>query len=407
MDLRDGIPFWPSRDGRQFEFPALAGDVSCEVLVVGAGITGALVALELAYRGMDVVVVDRRDTGTGSTAASTALLQYEIDLPLTELAKKHSPEVAVRAYRQCLRGISLVAAAEKRVAVACGFQQSPSIQVIVRKRDVPAMQRELDARSAAGFDVRWLCREELRNAWGLNGVAGILSAAGGSVDPFRLCQAALRKVVARGHRVFDRTEVTDWQFTRQRVTAHTNRGAVVHAKHCVIASGYEVKPLLPNLKISMYSTFALASEPIADLRQRYRRGVLFWEYARPYLYGRTTDDNRMLIGGADEHYRDPVRRKRALPAKIRHLVRAAARRLPGPALEVAYGWSGTFAETPDGLAYIGGHSSFPRCQFALGFGGNGITYSALAAKYIAAAWQGDGEEPDRAIFSLQRSGMHT
>ena len=101
-------------------------------------------------------------------------------------------------------------------------------------------------------------------------------------------------------------------------------------------------------------------------------GLLFWEHADPYLYGRTTDDGRVLIGGRDEPYRDPRRRGRAIPSKIRALRVAAERRLPRIALEPAFSWAGTFAVTPDGLPYIGLHRDTPRCLFALGFGGNGI-----------------------------------
>jgi glycine/D-amino acid oxidase-like deaminating enzyme len=128
---------------------------------------------------------------------------------------------------------------------------------------------------------------------------------------------------------------------------------------------------------------------------------MFWERADPYLYGRSTDDGRVLVGGRDEAYRDPVRRRRALPSKLRALHAAAARRLPDVPLEVGYGWAGTFAETPDGLPYIGGHPAAPRCLFALGFGGNGITYSALAAAYLAAALTG-APDPEAALFRLDR-----
>jgi glycine/D-amino acid oxidase-like deaminating enzyme len=50
--------------------------------------------------------------------------------------------------------------------------------------------------------------------------------------------------------------------------------------------------------------------------------------------------------------------------------------------EVAYRWAGTFGETKDGLPYIGQIRQIPRCYFVLGFGGNGITYSVIAAKII-------------------------
>ncbi len=106
------------------------------------------------------------------------------------------------------------------------------------------------------------------------------------------------------------------------------------ATWCVIATGYEVTQLLPHLPISLTTTFAFVSEPVDDLDERYPQGVLFWDHDDPYLYGRTTDDHRVLVGGRDERYRDPRRRRQALPAKARALQRDAGRRLPGLELEM-------------------------------------------------------------------------
>jgi glycine/D-amino acid oxidase-like deaminating enzyme len=182
---------------------------------------------------------------------------------------------------------------------------------------------------------------------------------------------------------------------------------VVTSKHVVVATGYEVVTLLPELPVSLHTSFALVTEPVPGLYRRFPDGLLFWDHDDPYLYGRTTDDGRLLVGGKDEPYRDPLRRRRALPAKTRSLAAAVPKRLPRLGeVEVAASWAGTFAETPDGLAYIGGHSSLPRCQFALGFGGNGITYSALAAQYLADAIDGTGVSDAARLFDLERPLVH-
>jgi NADPH-dependent 2,4-dienoyl-CoA reductase/sulfur reductase-like enzyme len=85
MDLISAHPFWPLNSGLIRSYPRLQSDLQCEVLVLGAGITGALCAYHLAKAGMDVAVLDKRDVASGSTSASTAMLQYEIDTPLTGL----------------------------------------------------------------------------------------------------------------------------------------------------------------------------------------------------------------------------------------------------------------------------------------------------------------------------------
>ena len=109
---------------------------------------------------------------------------------------------------------------------------------------------------------------------------------------------------------------------------------------------------------------------------------MIWELAQPYLYLRTTEDGRVIIGGEDEDFRDPARRDKMLPAKAEKLIERFRELFPDIALDMAFSWAGTFGETRDGLAYIGVHPDWPSSYFALGYGGNGITYALIAAEII-------------------------
>jgi hypothetical protein len=101
MDLVSPQPFWPLRNGLLSVYPSLKEDVSCDIVVLGAGISEAFVAECLTREGLDVVVLDKRDVGGGSTSASTALLQYEIDMPLVELSTRIGRRDAEECYRLC------------------------------------------------------------------------------------------------------------------------------------------------------------------------------------------------------------------------------------------------------------------------------------------------------------------
>src|ERR1700761_1718801 len=101
MKLTSEYPYWHVRNGLVASYPLLENDLKCDCVVVGAGITGALVAYHLAEAGVDAVVVDRRDVGTGSTSASTGLLQYEVDTPLRLLGEKVGAKAANRSYQLC------------------------------------------------------------------------------------------------------------------------------------------------------------------------------------------------------------------------------------------------------------------------------------------------------------------
>lgn len=58
MDVRSGYPFWTVRSGLLADFPSLQQDRRCEVAIVGAGISGALIAEELASHGHEVLLLD-------------------------------------------------------------------------------------------------------------------------------------------------------------------------------------------------------------------------------------------------------------------------------------------------------------------------------------------------------------
>jgi len=99
VDLKSGYPYWAVKNSLMYAFPQLDADLGCDVAVVGAGITGALIADKLAGHGHDVVVVDQREVCWGSTSASTALLQYEIDTHATELVRRYNQSSALLAYQ--------------------------------------------------------------------------------------------------------------------------------------------------------------------------------------------------------------------------------------------------------------------------------------------------------------------
>src|SRR4051812_21798084 len=107
MQLWSGAPYWLLRDGLINPEPIPVRD--CDVAVVGAGITGALIADALTSNGLGVTVLDRRSPGEGSTAVSTGILTYELDVELTELVERIGETRAVRAYRAAVEGVRMMA----------------------------------------------------------------------------------------------------------------------------------------------------------------------------------------------------------------------------------------------------------------------------------------------------------
>jgi glycine/D-amino acid oxidase-like deaminating enzyme len=381
MDLISGCPFWPLKNGLLDTFPALRDNLECEVAIIGGGITGALVGDSLTEVGVNAVILDRRDIGFGSTGASTSLLQYEADMPLCRLSRLVGETAAVRSYQLCCSAIAKLADLVRQLPDTCSFEWQQSLYLASSARDIAGLKAEYEARREAGFAVEYWPRRKIAAESSLPHRAAILSQDAAQFDSFRFTYRLLQRSVARGLRVFDRTTVTGWRRVRTGFELRTDRGACVRARRLVIAAGYEAQPYVRRGLTRLHSTYVIATEPLPEFTGWPGRRLM-WETARPYVYLRTTEDNRAVVGGFDEPFRDPVARDALLPAKRQALFRRFRRLFPAIDTDVAYTWTGTFAETRDSLPYIGSSGDDPDLYFALGYGGNGITYGVVAAEII-------------------------
>jgi glycine/D-amino acid oxidase-like deaminating enzyme len=383
MDLTSAAPFWLLRNGLGNSPAPLRGNARCEVVVIGAGVTGALIADALCADGRDVMALDRRQPGLGSTAASTALLQYEIDTHLVDLIDRVGKPRAEAAYLACRHGLAHLRRLCRELDGGIGLHARPSVYLASRRDRVPALRAEARARQRLGLSCRVLGHDELRREFELDAPLALATSTAAEVDPWRLTQALLARSQARGLRLHGRTHVRAIETDGATLRVRTDRGDV-RAHHVVVACGYEAGAFLPHPVCTLHTTFALATDPLAPAELP-RRRPLVWETARPYYYLRTGESNRVLIGGCDERFHAAARREAALARKWPLLLARAKRWLPGRALVPAHAWAGVFGQTRDGLAYIGAHPRLdPRVQFALGYGGNGITFSAVAAEVVAA-----------------------
>ena len=166
------------------------------------------------------------------------------------------------------------------------------------------------------------------------------------------------------------------------VDLRTAGGATVRARRVVFATGYETPEFLDRKIVRLHSTFALATAPIERFDGWGEDRCLIWETARPYFYARTTGDGRAVIGGADRPFATAHNRQRLLTRQTARLERHFAKLFPAIPCDVDWRWGGTFGETRDGLPYIGTVRQFPHGYFALGYGGNGITFSWIAANLL-------------------------
>jgi len=400
MDLKSGGLYWPGQSKQIAKPAALEKDISCDVAIIGAGLTGALLAYALGKEGIDTVVLDKRGIAAGSTSASTALILYEIDVPLFELIRRNGQEKAVRSYQLCLRTIDQLKQTVGKLEEPCGFAPRSSLYLARRKQDVPKLRREFAARKNFGFNVEFLSRREIEQRTSFSRPAALLAADAAEINPHSFTQCLAKSAMNSGARVFAGVTVRQIEHLRKGVILRTDLGYRVSARKLIVAAGYESVEFFRRKLVRLKSTYVLTTEPVKDFNG-WPNKCLIWETGHPYYYLRTTADARLMIGGADEDFVNPAKRDQLIQKKARLLQRRLEKMFPEIEIAPAFAWAGTFGETADGLPYIGCLPSSKNILFALCYGANGTNFAMLAAN-IAHDWVREKPNPDAELFALDR-----
>ncbi|HCY75493.1 MAG TPA: FAD-binding oxidoreductase [Ignavibacteriales bacterium] len=400
MNLTTGYPYSLIDNGLVNTYPSLTDSIKTEVAIIGGGISGALTAYYLVNAGLDCVVVDARSIGLGSTCASTSLLQYELDKPLSVLSKQIGFKSAARAYTMCSEAIDTIENISVKINFKL-FEKTKSLYFAAYKKDKKLIESEFEYRKKAGFQLQLLSDKEVQNKFGFASPSAILSEQGATIDAYMFTHALLQTIIKKGGGVFDRTKVTKIEYKRNGVKLITGKGHYITAGKVVNASGYEITEFVDKKIVNLNSTYAIASEHIQSHVPVWKDGTLLWNTADPYLYMRLTKDNRVIIGGRDEEFYNTAKRDKLIKKKTALLKKDFSKLFPDIELIPEFSWTGTFGSTKDALPYIGTYNKTPHTYYALGFGGNGITFSVIAAEIILDMITGK-KNKDASLFSFAR-----
>ena len=406
MRLRVGVPFWLSQGvAPTRRYPVLRGRATADVAIVGGGITGAGIAQAFTEAGLKVVLLESKLVGGGSTAASTALVMHETDEGFADLKRRYGDARAERVWALSRSSVRDLVATVRQLNIDCDLAECDAVHFTTRHEKVADLFTEYKRRREAGFAATWLDPAALHAETGIDGAGAIRARGNAQLDPYRACIGLIRAAAQRGAHIFERSTVRRIDSSCSEVVLHTPAGTVT-ADRVIVATGYAMPAFAPLAgRFRMNHTYVLATRRL-KAHERRTLGLgdfLLWDTERPYHYARWTPDRRLLLGGNDRPLMPPSRRRRAFPSSRAQLRDYYVSLLPALRdVEIEYAWEGLFAHTRDGLPYIGTHRRYPRHLFALGYGGNGMTFGFLAARLLLDMFLKRGNEDDLALFEFGR-----
>ncbi|OPJ56478.1 gamma-glutamylputrescine oxidoreductase [Alkalithermobacter paradoxus] len=386
MKLTSGDMLWTNLDPVLNKYDYLSENITCDIAIIGGGISGSLCAYYLCQAGIDTVMVDKNIIGYGSTSASTSILQYEIDSDITGLKKSIGEENAIKAFKLCEKSVYEIKDIVNSLGDDCGFLINECFYYTDRESKIKDFEDEFNIRKSNGFDVEFIDEHKAKEMFSFPVKAGIYSKSGSAqINPYKFTHKLISKSVQRGLRVYENTEVINIENISDGVVLLTRNGFEIKASKVLIAAGYESVDFLNENISKFYRTFTLVTKPINRFNGWHNKCIIR-DDKDPYTYLRTTSDNRIIIGGQDEKVgmiNNFISNLSSDEKKYEKLFDKLKDMFPYiNDIEIEYKFNGLFGITDDGLPYIGVHKDFPNYYFSLNYGSNGILYATISGRLI-------------------------
>ena len=405
MSTRYGESPWIAEfpKARRPAFPRLRGEHTCDVVIVGGGLTGCATAYACAMAGLETMLLESERVGQGSSGRSGGLLIADPGPMFRDVVKAHGLRAARRVFESWARGASDGAALLKRLKVPGGVV--PLSDLIAGFRgDDKVLAREHADRDGAGIASRWLVDRQAKTATNLEASAAIRVPYGFAVDPYRACITLATAASRRGATFFEKSPIRKVKFGRTGVEV-TTPDAVVRGGTVIVTTGIataEFKPLRRHFKRRESYMVMTAPVPAAVRKVLLPGDATLRDTRSPHHRIRWTADQRLIVSGADQDETPPRTRDAVLVQRTGQLMYELLMMYPAIAgLRPQYGWHLAYGETADGLMYIGPHRNYPHHLFALGHGGDSISGAFVAARILARAVKGQVDKADE-VFGWTR-----
>ena len=381
------------------QYPYLTSDVETEVIIIGGGVTGAIVGYYLTKAQIPTVLLEKGRLAHGSSAITTALLQYELDSNAAELLADFSPDKVEAAYRLGLEALEALSSIIEDCGNRCCYTPADSVLYTQKREQVGLIKEEFRYRQSLGLPVSFF--SEGAAPFPFPTQAALIAKGGGAkLDPFLFAHQLLEEGTLRGLRVYENSEAVNIQYNADHVIVETVYGHRVKGQLLICATGYDTSLFGTRAFGTKSTTFNIVTKPIPNLEEILDQS-LFRDNEDPYHYFRTTPDKGLIIGGEDIDF-DPHRN---LEAQFPHSYSLLEQRLkdlfPQYPIEVAYRYCGAFASTKDNLGFIGRDPKHKRLWYCLGYGANGILYALQGGKLLTKLYEGEAD-PKLMLFKPDR-----
>lgn len=338
-----------------------------DVVIVGGGITGISTALLLQEAGKQCLVLEAVEIGYGTTGGTTAHLNTLLDTPYYVIAQNFGEDNAAHVAEATAAAIRLIKDNIQRFGIDCGFKDADAFLFAQDEQQEKELEKIRDTSAKAGLDISYVQDIPIPVPF----TKAVCAKGQARFSPLEYVHGIAKAFEAAGGVILQNCKVIN---TRRDSTlkVETNAG-VFSAVDLIYATHIPPGINLLHLRCAPYRSYAMA----VTLEDEAYPDELSYDMYDPYHYYRTQEvkgETYLIVGGEDHKTGMEENTEKCLQILESHV------RKYFKVKEIAYKWSSQYFEPTDGLPYIGNlPGAEDHIYVASGYGGNGMTYSSVAA----------------------------
>lgn len=339
-----------------------------DVIIAGGGVTGIATALQLQKAGRKCLIAEAQWLCFGTTGGTTAHLNTFLDTDYERIKKDFGEDAIQLVASATGKALDLYKSNVEEYAIDCGYQQKDGYLYSQNEKQTEQLDKILEASKLAGVDVSYTDRIPVPVEF----EKAIVYHEQAQIHPSRYVYALAKAFEEKGGVILQNCSIESVVESEGMVTVQTSLGGV-QASYLIYATHIPPGVNLLHFRCAPYRSYAMA----VKLKAGNYPDDLSYDMYNPYHYYRTQeiDGEEFFVVGGEDHKTGHEDNTEACFNKLEAHVRRYFE-----ADKIAFKWSSQYFEPSDGLAYIGllpGSSG--NILAATGYGGNGMTYSHIAA----------------------------